>query len=335
MELRTTTGNEREVAAVAQLEGLLERYDLSRWCFTDVCRVQSMVVPRSHPVLRLNTRHLGDDDQALSTFLHEQLHWWLYQHPGADGAIEAVRARWPEPPGATDGGAANAFSTWLHLVLCPLEMQAVEEVLGHDLPQAARASGHYSWIYQQVQQDPSWFADLAAAHDLVPPPEAPVPSRWEPLADLGAVTVYGLRTSTNDRLVELVRETHATHELAIGELEVTVDSDRETGIHPSLSVGPEHLDDPDAFALVYAYWQAAFWANGDRVAHEAIASLDPDIVTALGGPPFGGSTAVAGTVALDALGQRGHNAIDRTPLAGRLTALLPHLAEVRSLLARG
>jgi len=333
MEIRTTTGNERELAAVAQLESLLDRHDLSRWCFTDVCRIQSMVNARSHPVLRLNTRHLSADNQALSTFLHEQLHWWLFQHPGADDALEAVQARWPEPPGPTDGGAANDFSTWLHLVLCPLEMRAVEEVLGADLPTAVRENGAYSWIYQQVLQDPSWFADLATAHDLVPPLGAPVPTHWEPLADLGAVTVYGEPTVANERLLELIRETHADHELAVGELDVTVDSERPTGMHPSLTVGAEHLDDPAAFALVYAFAQAAFWATGDRAAHEVIANLSPELVAAVGGPPFGGSTAVAGTLALNALGQRGHGAIDRTPLAGRLTALLPHLDEVRSLLA--
>lgn len=330
--IRTTTGNDRELAAVAQLERILATYDLSRWCFTDVCRIQSMAIPRSHPVLRLNTRHLADDHQALSTFLHEQLHWWLHQHPAIESAMEAVQVRWSDPPGHREGGAANPFSTWLHLVLCPIEIYAVEAVLGHDLPVETRGSGPYAWIYQQVLADRAWFSQFLAERDLVPPATAATPIRWEPLVDLDVVKVYGERSSPNEQLVELIRQTHEGRALPVGETEVIVNSERPTGMHPSLSVGAEHVDDPDAFALVYAFGQAAFWGAADRQAQEVIAAVPEEIATAVGGPPFGASTAVAGTLVLDALGEPGIAAIERTSLAGRLTPLVPHLDEIRRLL---
>jgi hypothetical protein len=42
--------------------------------------IKERAIPHSHPVLTLNTRNLDSDDQLLSAFLHEQLHWYLDAH---------------------------------------------------------------------------------------------------------------------------------------------------------------------------------------------------------------------------------------------------------------
>lgn len=40
-----------------------------------------MAIPYSHPVLTLHTRHLKDDLALLSTFVHEEYHWYETAHP--------------------------------------------------------------------------------------------------------------------------------------------------------------------------------------------------------------------------------------------------------------
>src|SRR5687768_11798227 len=63
-----------------QLERLLKTYDLSKWIITRSVMIdEKTAIPHSHPVLTLNTRHVKDDELMLSTFVHEQMHWFLIQ----------------------------------------------------------------------------------------------------------------------------------------------------------------------------------------------------------------------------------------------------------------
>src|SRR5262249_28408230 len=92
--LRHGTPAERDTKI--QLGRLLTRYDLSRWFFTRTVVIDEDAVPHSHPVLTLHTRHLRDDLLLLSTFVHEQSHWYVQQHrPQVDAAVADFRAIWP------------------------------------------------------------------------------------------------------------------------------------------------------------------------------------------------------------------------------------------------
>jgi hypothetical protein len=75
--IRTLHGTQAELATKAELEKLLQQYDLSGLAFTHEVVIDERAIPHSHPVLTLHTRHLGNDDQLLSTYVHEQLHWFL------------------------------------------------------------------------------------------------------------------------------------------------------------------------------------------------------------------------------------------------------------------
>ena len=68
-----------EIQTKEQLQRLLQTYDLSRWIFTRSILIDEQAIPHSHPVLTLHTRHLKDDELLLSSFVHEQLHWFLVQ----------------------------------------------------------------------------------------------------------------------------------------------------------------------------------------------------------------------------------------------------------------
>lgn len=67
-------------------------------------------------------------------------------------------------------GARDERSTYLHLVVCPLELAALTEVIGAERAEAAvRLAPVYTWIYQHVLASPGWFDALLARHGLVPP----------------------------------------------------------------------------------------------------------------------------------------------------------------------
>src|SRR5215467_15325946 len=81
-----THGSDDEARTRAQLESLLARYDLDPWMFAPAIAIDRDVIPHSHPVLTLHTRHVHDDLLLLSTLIHEESHWFLNQHPEATAA---------------------------------------------------------------------------------------------------------------------------------------------------------------------------------------------------------------------------------------------------------
>jgi hypothetical protein len=105
---------------------LLHTYDLHTWLFTRDVLIQSGVIPHSHPVLTLNTRYVDDDTAQLATFVHEQLHWFLTDHverAKTNAALTELRALYPTVPTALPEGAMGERSTYLHLIVCHLELQ--------------------------------------------------------------------------------------------------------------------------------------------------------------------------------------------------------------------
>jgi hypothetical protein len=151
-----------------QLRRLLARYDLRRWQFTDTVRIQTGVIPHSHPVLTLNTRFLKDDERALATYLHEQLHWFvLTRELGLRAALQELHARFPTVPAAADGGARDAFSTYLHLVVCALEYAGLIELIGAGAAhRTVAAADVYTWVYATLLADWPYFRDLLRRHAL-------------------------------------------------------------------------------------------------------------------------------------------------------------------------
>lgn len=169
IEVFLANDTERERATRAQLLRLVEEYDVDRWLYTTRIRIDEGEIPHSHPVLTLHTRHLGDDLGLLSTFLHEQFHWLEEGE-----TLEAFRAAmadyeriYPEVPDAEDGGARDRESTYRHLLVCDLELQAMTRLVGPDRARDLLASvTHYEWIYERVLTDPR-IREVAARHGFV------------------------------------------------------------------------------------------------------------------------------------------------------------------------
>ena len=75
-------GSEKELQTKQRLEALLTQYDLAKWIVTTAVVIdEDAPTPHSHPVLTLNTKGLARDPIALlSSFIHEQMHWYAEAH---------------------------------------------------------------------------------------------------------------------------------------------------------------------------------------------------------------------------------------------------------------
>ena len=71
------------------------------------------------------------------------------------------------PSGGPPEGARNEHSTYLHLLVCTLELDAVSAVFGESV--ARRLLGdwkHYTWVYREVLARPEPIRDILRARGL-------------------------------------------------------------------------------------------------------------------------------------------------------------------------
>ena len=146
---------------------------LSRYTFTQEVVIDQDAIPHSHPVLTLHTRHLGNDDLLLSTYVHEQLHWYLAAHPQQTADAEQdLHVLYPKVPVGYPDGAQDEESTYLHLIDCYLEMVADRQLIGGERATKVMsqwAEDRYRWIYKTVISDEARIAEIVKKHDLAMP----------------------------------------------------------------------------------------------------------------------------------------------------------------------
>ena len=172
LSISLVNGTERERRARDQLLRLLELYNLRRWQFTNRVRIEQGVIPHSHPVLTLNTRYPDDHGLALSTYLHEQLHWFVWRrNPRKRHATRELRQRYPDPPIALPEGAGDEGSSYLHYLVCYLEYRSMIEIVGPEEARRvmeARFESHYTEIYRTVLRDFEEIGEIVSRYDLLP-----------------------------------------------------------------------------------------------------------------------------------------------------------------------
>lgn len=162
-----------EQHAKAQLERLMKSYDLSKWIATRSIVIDEKTgIPHSHPVLTLNTRHNKDDELLVSTFVHEQMHWFVIQDQRDLGAaIEELKKMFPGAPAGPPEGARDLNSTYLHIAVCYLEYRALRELMGELRAKQVIefwTTDHYRWIYRTVLERPRDIGQIMFKHKLVP-----------------------------------------------------------------------------------------------------------------------------------------------------------------------
>jgi hypothetical protein len=152
---------------------LAQVYDLSPLLFTKEIHVQSKVIPKSHPILTLNTRNAEHPKRLLSTFLHEQLHWWAVANSTQmNQAVKELKKIYPNAP-ITKSGGAN--STHTHLIVCYLEYRALAFYLGEKesrevITVIMKKDKIYPWIYYQVLNKGFVLKKMVKKYKLLPPP---------------------------------------------------------------------------------------------------------------------------------------------------------------------
>ena len=152
---------------------LREDYDLSLYEYARQVKIAPGEIPHSHPVLTLNTR-IREDAALLSTYLHEQMHWYVtwYSHTRHDGwkaVWAALLARYPRVPVAFPEGAHTVQSSYLHLIVNWLEIEASAQFLGRlKAVEIAEKNFVYSGLYRIVLADWNALAELYGANGLTP-----------------------------------------------------------------------------------------------------------------------------------------------------------------------
>ena len=151
-----------------QLERILASYSLAKWIFTRDVLIQSRVIPHSHPVLTLNTRYIDDDNVQLATFLHEQIHWYADEDSvTTEKVIAAFRKMYPEVPVGKGEGARSEYSSYLHLLVCWLEFDALRQLLGEQTARDVLAQKtYYKWIYKQVLESGAQLEEVIRRYDM-------------------------------------------------------------------------------------------------------------------------------------------------------------------------
>jgi hypothetical protein len=163
-------GSAGEKATEEQLVRLFERYDLTPWLYTKSVLIDEEAIPHSHPTLTLHTRHLRDDLLLLSTFIHEESHWYADVHQAAvDAAVVELRALAPGLPVGFPDGAATETSSYEHLIVIALEerglVKLVGELAAHQVMEFW-ATDHYRTIYRVVVEKRADIRRIMRAHGL-------------------------------------------------------------------------------------------------------------------------------------------------------------------------
>ena len=168
IEIQTSHHSARELQEKLELEQLLKKYDVSKYTFTHTVVIEERAMNHAFPVLTLNVHFLGSDDELLSSFLHEQLHWYLAQHGSAmKDAVSRLKAMYPHAPVGLPEGADTEYSTYGHLVDCYLEIQADRELIGRErTDRVIKNKPWYTWIYKTILQDEDRIAALVKAERL-------------------------------------------------------------------------------------------------------------------------------------------------------------------------
>lgn len=166
IRLKNNTADER--AAKAQLERLLNTHDVSPYVFTYSVMIDRYDAPHSHPVLTVNTVFNEDDASALSTFLHEQFHWFgTFMEPQMAAALEELKSLYPTVPTGPAGGARDDYSTYVHLIVGVQELHATASVFGmQEARRVLAAKRHYRWINKQVLENTDALAAIVQRHGL-------------------------------------------------------------------------------------------------------------------------------------------------------------------------
>ena len=159
IEITTENSEKAELETVELLKALRKSHDISKWEFTDIVHINRKTIPHSHPILTLHTKHTSreEKDILLSTYIHEQIHWHLNNNENKTrAAINELKSIFKNAPVGYPEGARDENSTYEHLIVCYLELEAIAELLSESRVNHVSKfwqDDHYTWVYKQVEKE--------------------------------------------------------------------------------------------------------------------------------------------------------------------------------------
>lgn len=172
MEFTTENSEKAELATVDLLKALRKSHDTTKWEFTNKVHIKRKTIPHSHPVLTLHTRHTSraQKDLLLSTYLHEQIHWHLdINQKNTNAAISELKKIFKNVPVGYPEGASDEYSTYLHILVCYLEIEAISALLSKQRVLAVISflqQDHYTWVYNQVEKKKNEISKVIEKYGL-------------------------------------------------------------------------------------------------------------------------------------------------------------------------
>lgn len=100
-----------------------------KYIFTPDIIIEEKVVPHSHPILTLNTRNLNNPDIILSTFIHEQIHWYLQKIELQDYYTK-LESLFPNLGAGAPNWGDTLHSSYLHIIVNFLEIYILKKIIG-------------------------------------------------------------------------------------------------------------------------------------------------------------------------------------------------------------
>lgn len=187
IEIQLANGTETEEQTRHALLRLLDEYPLEKWHYTDTVRIEDNVIPHSHPVLTLNTFGIGHPLRLLSTYVHEQLHWFwtLEQHEDRTwDAWRRFRTAFPDLPIDPPAGCGGEMSNYLHVAINSWELIGVGELIGDDSARALiGGKPYYTAVYDIVLKEGDRIRAILDELDLMPPDQPPADKRFVQVDD--------------------------------------------------------------------------------------------------------------------------------------------------------
>jgi hypothetical protein len=172
-DISLARNTEKEIQTKNKLEALLKEYDVSKWTFTRKIVIDEQeFAAHSHPILTISGYRYINRDPAdlLSVFVHEQIHWFTASHLEHTGkAKDELKIVYPDAPTAPPEGARDKESTYLHLIVCFLEYEAMKELVGKEKAKEVierQSTRSYKWIYRTVLSDGDKIKAVIDRHKL-------------------------------------------------------------------------------------------------------------------------------------------------------------------------
>jgi hypothetical protein len=168
LSIKVSHNTPHEMQTAQLLKRVISSYDLTKYTLTREIVIEERAMNHAFPVLTLNVRFADSPDELLSSFIHEQLHWYLREHDAQQkAAIAELRQMYPNAPVGLPEGADSAYNTYGHLVDWYLEIEADRELIGAKRTgEVIRNKPWYTWIYKTILRDQQKISDVVDEHNL-------------------------------------------------------------------------------------------------------------------------------------------------------------------------